>query len=184
MTPSSKVYNAFLRQITDDMYMELTKEDTIKLLFELLESALSWFEFPRQSLDIEMSVDPSDDEDCYFVNDLTDEEIKIIATYMVQEWIGQQLASVENTRMKYSGSDFKFTSQANHMTKLQAMQKEYERKGFHLQRLYKRRKKDSNGVYRATMHTIMETPVYPATLGNEAPNSPYDGEGGSWDEQV
>ena len=30
---------------------------------------------------------------------------------------GQQLASVENTRMKYSGSDFKFTSQANHMAK-------------------------------------------------------------------
>jgi len=161
MTPSSKVYNAFLRQITDDMYMELTKEDTMKMLSELLDSAISWFEFPRQSLDVEVPDEEEDDEeDFYFVNDLTDEEIKILATYMVQEWIGQQLASVENIRMKYSGSDFKLTSQANHMAKLQSLQKEYERKGFHLQRLYKRRKKDLNGVYHSTMHTLMEEPDY------------------------
>lgn len=161
MTPSSKVYNAFLRQITDDMYMELTKEDTMKMLSELLDSAISWFEFPRQSLDVEIPDEEEDDEeDFYFVNDLTDEEIKILATYMVQEWIGQQLASVENIRMKYSGSDFKLTSQANHMAKLQSLQKEYERKGFHLQRLYKRRKKDLNGVYHSTMHTLMEEPDY------------------------
>jgi hypothetical protein len=161
MTPSSKVYNAFLRQITDDMYMELTKEDTMKMLSELLDSAISWFEFPRQSLDVEIpDEEEDDDEDFYFVNDLTDEEIKILATYMVQEWIGQQLASVENIRMKYSGSDFKLTSQANHMAKLQSLQKEYERKGFHLQRLYKRRKKDLNGVYHSTMHTLMEEPDY------------------------
>ena len=180
MTPSSVVYDAFLRQITDDMYMELTYDDTVKMLSELLESAIPWFEFPRQSLETEVVED--DKEDFYFVNDLSNEEIKILAVYMTQEWLGQQLASVENTRMKYSGSDFKFTSQANHMSKLQSLQKEYERKGFHLQRLYKRRKKDANGVYRSTMHTIMETPVYPATLGNEGPDSPYDGQGGSWDE--
>jgi hypothetical protein len=137
--------------------MELTKEDTIKLLAELLDSAISWFEFPRQSLDLLPPDDPDDEEDSYFVSDLTDEEIKIIATYMVQEWIGQQLASIENIRMKYSGSDFKLTSQANHMSKLQSLQKEYERKGFHLQRLYKRRKKNEDGIYKPTMDTLMET---------------------------
>lgn len=161
MTPSSKVYNAFLRQITDDMFMELTKEDTMKMLSELLDSAIPWFEFPRQSLDVEVPEDKDDDEeDFYFINDLTEEEVKILATYMVQEWIGQQLASIENIRMKYSGSDFKLTSQANHMAKLQSLQKEYERKGFHLQRLYKRREKDGNGVYHSTMHTLMEEPDY------------------------
>jgi hypothetical protein len=41
--------------------------------------------------------------------------------------------------MKYSGTDFKFTSQANHMQKLLQLKKDYEREGFHLQRLYKRR---------------------------------------------
>lgn len=182
MTPCSKVYNAFLSQITDDMYMELTKEDTIKMLQELLDSAIPWFEFPRQSLEIQPSDESDDVEDGYFVNELTQEEIKIIAIYMVQEWVGQQLVSIENTRQKYSGTDFKLTSQASHMGKLQSLQKEYERKGFHLQRLYKRRKKDDNGVYRSTMHSIMETPVYPITLGNEGPESPYEGQEGRWDE--
>ena len=75
---------------------------------------------------------------------------------MIVEWLGQQLASVENVRMKYSGSDFKFTSQANHMQKLLQMKKDYEREGFHLQRLYKRRKRDTNGVYRTTMSQIVQ----------------------------
>ena len=76
---------------------------------------------------------------------------------MVVEWLNQQLASVENARMKYSGSDYKFTSQANHMQKLLQLKKDYEREGFHLQRLYKRRAKDANGVYRSTLGKIMST---------------------------
>lgn len=52
---------------------------------------------------------------------------------------------------------FKFTSQANHMQKLLTIKKDYEREGFHLQRLYKRRKIDDNGVMRSTMNIIMET---------------------------
>ena len=87
---------------------------------------------------------------------LTTEEQNIIATYMIVEWLGQQLASVENVRMKYSGSDFKFTSQANHMQKLLSIKKDYEREGFHLQRLYKRRIADDKGIMQSTMNTIME----------------------------
>jgi hypothetical protein len=75
---------------------------------------------------------------------------------MIVEWLSQQLASVENTRMKYSSSDFKFTSQASHMQKLLALKKDYERLGFHLQRLYKRRKADENGIMRSTFSSIME----------------------------
>ncbi len=178
MTPFSKVYNSFLREITDDMYMELTKQDTLKMLNELLESAIPWFEFPRKPLDFTNEhEDPDDEEDGYFISDLTDEEIKIIAMYMVVEWVGQQLANIDVVRMKYSGPDFKLSSQAMHLGKLQSLQKEYERKGFHLQRLYKRRKKDSNGVYRSTMHTLMETPVYPFSRGNEDPSIETETEG-------
>ena len=75
---------------------------------------------------------------------------------MIVEWLGQQLASVENTRMKYSGSDFKFTSQANHMQKILALKKDYEREGFHLQRLYKRRLANDKGIMESTFDTIME----------------------------
>ena len=75
---------------------------------------------------------------------------------MIVEWLSQQLASVQNTRMKYSGSDFKFTSQASHMQKLLQMKRDYEREGFHLQRLYKRRKSDANGIMRSTFGALRE----------------------------
>lgn len=174
-TPFSKIYDAFLSKVTDDMYMEFTELDTYRMLDVLLLEAIQKFEFPRVNLnsyELPFVVEEgqyqgieSDNIEVraylydggYFNNYLTQEEINILATYMVVGWIGQQLASVENTRMKYSGSDFKFTSQANHIHKLLQLKKEYERDGFHLQRLYKRRKPDEQGIYRSTMGQIMET---------------------------
>jgi hypothetical protein len=162
ITPFSKIYNSFLSKITDDMYMELTKLDTYKLLQELLISAIMKFEFPRVNLmdyEINYNEEITDEASvpqggCFNVS-LSYEEINILATYMIVEWIGQQLASIENVRMKYSGSDFKFTSQANHMQKLLAIKKDYDREGFHLQRLYKRRLADDKGIMRSTMGQIV-----------------------------
>ena len=175
-TPFSYIYDSFLSKITDDMYMELTELDTYQLLEELLLSSIQKFEFPRVALTEYELVSITDEvkytgaesgqeevpailyEGGSFTNILTAEEINILATYMVVEWLGQQLASVENTRMKYSGNDFKFTSQANHMQKLLQLKKDYEREGFHLQRLYKRRQKDSEtNVYKSTFGSIMFT---------------------------
>ena len=52
--------------------------------------------------------------------------------------------------MKYSGSDFKMTSQANHLSKLLNLLKESQRESLHMQRLYKRRKLDAaSGEYRS-----------------------------------
>lgn len=112
-TPFDDVYSAFLSKITDDMYMELTPQDTYQILRQLLLSALPKFEFPRQSLDYQVRTIEQEDEsgslitkeEYVFINKLTNEEVNIISTYMIVEWIGQQLASVENVRMKYSGSD-------------------------------------------------------------------------------
>jgi hypothetical protein len=146
-TPFSDVYNKFLSKITDDMYMEMTEEDTKGMLQELLESAIPWFEFPRVNL--------YERTDSAFAATLSEEEKNILAVYMIVEWMGQQLATVELIRMKYSGSDFKFTSQANHIHKLQNLRKEYERQGFHLQRLYKRRKADTKGIMKSTFGSIM-----------------------------
>jgi len=64
--------------------------------------------------------------------------------------------------MKYSGSDFKFTSQANHMHKILQLKKDYEREGFHLQRLYKRRIPDRYGIMRSTLGIIMKPNTYSA----------------------
>ena len=75
--------------------------------------------------------------------------------YMISEWIGFQLANVDLIRQKYSGTDFSFTSQAAHMQRLIQLKKEYETKGFHLQRLYCRRKKGDDGRYYTTMRSLM-----------------------------
>lgn len=153
MTLLKDIFDKFLSKITDDMYLELTPEQTWGMRFELFENALPWFEFPRFNVtDYDLATET-------YAADLTVEEINIIATYMIVEWYTQQLASVEVTRMKYSGSDFKFTSQAAHMGKLESAKDSFEKEGFHLQRLYKRRKKDDNGIMRSTMGDIMSSSV-------------------------
>lgn len=141
----------FLAGITDDMYMELTKEDTEAILDELLVAALPYFEFPKQP-----QLQNIDIENRTFIVDLTQEEMMIIRQYMISEWIGYQLATIDNIRQKYSGSDFKLTSQASHMKQLISMKQDYERHGFHLQRLYSRRTVNEEGRYITTFDTIME----------------------------
>ena len=122
-TPFSDIYESFLSKITDDMYMEFTKEDTYKMLEDLLISAIPKFEFPRfdifnyergvqgegiNYIDAEGHIILNDQYEVgFFKSKLTMEEKNILATYMIVEWLGQQLASIENTRMKFSGTDFK-----------------------------------------------------------------------------
>lgn len=180
-TQFSTVYNRFLDKITDDMYMELTPQDTIKDLRNLLINAIPEFEFPRKNLmdytleqkiiredkllpgdfligvlwndlpeDANVTVPDVIVERSAFAATLTSEEINILALLMKQGWVQRQVSSIENTRMKYSGSDFKFTSQANHLAKLLSLLKEAQREAHHMQRLYKRRKLDENGNYVST----------------------------------
>ena len=46
----STVYNRFLSKVTDDMYLELTPQDTLKDLQNLIVDAIPGFEFPRHNL--------------------------------------------------------------------------------------------------------------------------------------
>jgi len=132
--------------------MEITEEETKAMVRDILLNSLVWFEFPRFHTDDYILDEENSGE---FQSELSNEEKNIIASYMIVEWLGQQLASVEVTRMKYSGTDFKFTSQANHMSKLQSLKKQYITEGFHKQRLYKRRIKDKEtGVYKSTMSRL------------------------------
>lgn len=184
-TPFSTIYNRFLEKITDDMYLELTPEDTLKDLQRLLINAIPGFEFPRQCIsDYTINVveipenevleedfiigvvwndlleDPNSEipnviveRSCFNVT-LTAEEINILALLMKQGWVQRQVTSIENTRMKYSGSDFKMTSQANHLQKLLALLEESRRDSFHMQRLYKRRRMISDGRYRSNWDVL------------------------------
>jgi hypothetical protein len=70
----------FLAGITDDMYMELTEDDTKAILDEILIAALPSFEFPKQPLLHNVDV-----ENRTFLVDLTNEEMMIIRQYMIVE---------------------------------------------------------------------------------------------------
>lgn len=152
-TTFEEMYNFFLSGVTDDMFMELTEYDTRAVLEEILLAAIPWFEFPRKDI---FNVDLVKKKfNCYL--DL--EEKFIIRYYMIVEWIGYQLASIENIRQKYSSSDFKFTSQASHIDKLIKLKSDYQEKGFKAQRIYCRRKKALSGsFYASTFGQIMEKP--------------------------
>lgn len=141
-TPFTQVYNRFLGKITDDMYMELTPEDTVRDLRNLLIDAIPGFEFPRQDLNDYTIVETENalEEESSFAAELSSEEINILAILMMIGWTQRQITSIENTRMKYSSSDFKFTSQANHLDKLLSLLAEIQRQSHHMQRLYGRRK--------------------------------------------
>lgn len=149
------IYNKFLGKITDDMYMEWTEEDTRADLKNILLDAIPGFEFPRFPL---YNYDEDMEE---FESTLTSEEINIFALLMYNTWLQRQIASIENTRMKYSGSDFKMTSQANHLAKLIELKKEAERQAHHMQRLYKRRKLiDDNGTIKSNWSTLREKSTF------------------------
>ena len=166
MTNFTKIYDCFLGKITDDMYMEWTKEDTLRDLQSILLNSIPGFEFPRFRL-YEYNIEPiliGEDEtgeityedNSYFADDLTQEEVNILAVLMVNSWLQRQLSSIENIRMKYSGSDFKMTSQANHLAKLINLKTKIEEQDHHLQRLYKRRKINSDGSISSNWSSIME----------------------------
>ena len=186
----AKVYNRFLGKITDDMYLELTPEDTIRDLQNLLVDAIPGFEFPRVNLyeyEIQIKEIPEDEitdedfvlgtvwgelidpnspqvpnviADCsYFSAELSAEEINILACLMKLGWVQRQVTSIENTRMKYSGSDFKFTSQANHLAKLLTLLEESRRDALHMQRLYKRRKLTNKG-YESNWSALRDKSVF------------------------
>ena len=189
-TKFATIYDRFLGKITDDMYVELTPQDTVRDLHNLLIQALPGFEFPRKDLFdfvdgvkiIDEDTLKEDDyllgvvwdelpdgndkkqkvviDNSYFNTELTSEEINILAILMMCNWVQRQVTSIENTRMKYSGSDFKMTSQANHLAKLLSLLSECHRQSHHMQRLYKRRRFETDtNIYRSNWD-VFQTGVY------------------------
>ena len=122
-TPFLKVYDAFLARITAD---EWTLEEELAIVErdwqELLKMAIARFKYPRISLEIEQ-VDPTDSDTplaiYQFKEDLTNDEIQLLALYMKHEWVKRCIASWENIRQLYTSKDF---SQANHLDKLNKLE--------------------------------------------------------------
>ena len=130
---------------------EIIREDTVLPTDFIL--GVVWNELPD---DNEIQVPDVIVERSSFAADLTPEEINILALLMKQAWVQRQVASIENTRMKYTGTDFKMTSQANHLAKLLTLLKETQRQSLHMQRLYKRRRTSEDGTIRSNWDVFQE----------------------------
>ena len=120
-----RVYDAFLGRITAD---EWTLEEELAIVErdwqELLRIAIFRFKYPRVDLTIEKLDSEEGDDNSQlhryqFVNDLTNDEIQLLALYMKHEWVKRCVASWENIRQLYADKEF---SQANHLDKLNKLE--------------------------------------------------------------
>jgi hypothetical protein len=147
----------FPRHNLYDYIIETEVKDEDKVLTTDFILGMLWDEMPADSMNAvpRLMVEKSS-----FAAELTSEEINILAILMMTAWVQRQVTSIENTRMKFSGSDFKMTSQANHLQKLLTLLNECHRQSHHMQRLYKRRKIIDNGEYRSNWSVLRETSTF------------------------
>lgn len=107
MTNFQVVYDAFLAKMLDDEWANWYEDDILEDWKALLMSAIPWFKFPRVSLEV------NEGEDA-FIDDLNNEEVQILATYMKCEWLNRTILTWENIKPLYEERDF---SQANLLSK-------------------------------------------------------------------
>ena len=107
MTPFTKVYDAFHSRILEDEWQEWMYDEAEQDWFQIMENAITWFKFPRISLE--------HDENKFF-EDLTSSEIQVIADFMKCEWLNRCIMTWENVKPLYEERDF---SQANLLDKLE-----------------------------------------------------------------
>ena len=106
MTPFEDIYTAFLSRILEDEWQQWMVEEAEQDWRQILENAITWFKFPRVSLER---------DNAGFKERLTDAEIQVIADYMKCEWLNRCIMTWENVKPLYEERDF---SQANLLDKL------------------------------------------------------------------
>ena len=126
MTPFRKVNEAFLSRILEDEWQHWMLEEAEQDWYQIMINALTWFKFPRTSLEINEEG---------FINDLSNEEIQIIADFMKCEWLNRCIMTWENVKPLYEERDF---SQANLLDKLDNLYKAQEEKALRREAIYYR----------------------------------------------
>jgi hypothetical protein len=106
MTPFSKIYEAFLSRILEDEWQQWMIEEAEQDWRQILENAITWFKFPRISLER---------DETGFLEELGSSEIQVLADFMKVEWLNRCIMTWENVKPLYEERDF---SQANLLDKL------------------------------------------------------------------
>lgn len=108
MTPFSEIYDVFLSQVSDPVFMEKDIGDELK--YRYLLNSIPKFKKCKKDL--------SDRTSDQFNVVLTDEEILILGTLMVLEYLNPMIISLENIKQFMNSKDFYISSQANQLKQL------------------------------------------------------------------
>ena len=126
MTNYGVIYDAFIVKMLEDEWVNWTEEEVKADLKGLLDGAIPWFKFPRKSLE-------RNEEG--FLEDLTNNEIQILAQYMKCEWLNRTILTWENVKPLYEERVF---SQANLLDKFTQMLEKEKYNAEKLERIYYR----------------------------------------------
>lgn len=126
MTPYQIIYDSFLPKMLEDEWVNWNEDEVEEDLRTLLEGAIPYFKFPRKDLTR---------NDIGFKENLDNEEIQILATYMKCEWLNRTILTWENVKPLYEERDF---SQANLLDKFRLLLEKEEKKAHKLESIYYR----------------------------------------------
>ena len=110
-TPYEKVYGRFLNKCTDFNIADLDDHTLNEMIKDWLDSAIIR---TRTSSDLSAR----DDEVEEFENDLSDQDIELLAMGMVLAWLDQRIQSTEYTNLFIGGKESKFYSPSQQLTEL------------------------------------------------------------------
>lgn len=114
-TTYKEIYNRFTPLIEDVKMLSLSDQDVLEMMKEWLIGATG--DYIKCTYDLE---DRDDDNETFNIT-LPEFDQKILARYMVTEWLRPQLNSTLITRQFFGGNEEKFYAQANQLEKLQAL---------------------------------------------------------------
>ena len=110
-TPYNAIDNLFISKITDSSLLTMADEFIEKTLDQYRFSAGVRFKKCKKLSD-------KNEELMQYNQDLTDEEIEILANYMVLEWITPRINAIRNLEPVMTTKDYKVYSNAQHLETL------------------------------------------------------------------
>ena len=117
-TPYEDIFDSFRDKIRSFSFVNFDKDDLDEILTGYLKSSIVRFKTCKKDL--------SDRDDLYkiFNEDLTDEEIEILATLMVERFLDPFIQTEEILREKLSSKDYNLYSPSNFLKELREVRKE------------------------------------------------------------
>lgn len=114
-TPYKVINNLFIDKIDDDMFFRMEEDTALKIIDGYRKSATVKFKQCKKLL--------NKDDVAREYPDLTDEEIEIIASLMVIEWLRPKANSTELLEPVLTTKDYTQFSNANQLTSIRGLLK-------------------------------------------------------------